>query len=349
MRLISRIASFGSFRSTAALSSSRIRADCRTMSIEVHAYDPAWPSFAAAAITELQTAHPGVFTVIEHLGSTAVPGLPAKPVIDLMAAVDTLAAVPDPGLGYTLIETGMPERLFYRREPTPAPARVENDSEAKPTPAPTPAFLPAPASVPASASVPAPVSVPTSSRSAVAAADPAARPATASALPAPADHRDDRPAASEPAGQPATPAGQPATAAAPTQRAAEPGNAESNAAESNNAEPGNAEPGNAEPGKARRGKAEAAERQHPDPAERPAVHLHIVTTESWPTRNERLLRDHLLRHPAARDEYGRLKQSLAATNPDGDTYTRAKTDLIQRLVDAARTERGLPLQPVWET
>ncbi|WP_433087707.1 GrpB family protein [Dactylosporangium sp. CA-052675] len=251
------------------------------MSIEVHPYDPAWPQFAAAAITELHTAHPGVFTAIEHLGSTAVPGLPAKPVIDLMAAVDALAAVPDPGLGYTLIETGMPERLFYRREPAPAPGRVETDSEAKPAPAP----------------------VLTS--------------ATTTASPAPAGHRIDRPIAPEPAGQPAT-------GAAPNQVAA-------------------AEPNDAEPGK-----AGAAKRQHRDPAERPAVHLHIVTTASWPTRNERLLRDHLLRHPAARDEYGRLKQSLAATNPDGDTYTRAKTDLIQRLVDAARTERGLPLQPVWE-
>jgi hypothetical protein len=33
---------------------------------------------------------------------------------------------------------------------------------------------------------------------------------------------------------------------------------------------------------------------------------------------------------------------------DGDEYTMATTALIQRMVDAARTERGLPLVDVWE-
>src|SRR4051794_21617943 len=66
----------------------------------------------------------GRFTVVEHVGSTAVPGLPAKPVIDLMAATVTLEAVIATDevlhtLGYRRIETGMPERLFYRREGEP--------------------------------------------------------------------------------------------------------------------------------------------------------------------------------------------------------------------------------------
>jgi hypothetical protein len=39
---------------------------------------------------------------------------------------------------------------------------------------------------------------------------------------------------------------------------------------------------------------------------------------------------------------------LAQQNIDGDTYTRAKTDLIQELVDAARAARGLPSESVWE-
>ncbi|WP_433219980.1 GrpB family protein [Dactylosporangium sp. CS-047395] len=171
------------------------------MSIEVHEYDPAWPDHARAVIAELRAAHPGVFSAIEHVGSTAVPGLPAKPVIDLMAAVPSLDAAPqEVGDGYVLIETGMPERLFFRREPIAGPA----------------------------------------------------------------------------------------------------------------------------------------------------VHLHVVTEDSWGTRNERILRDHLLQHPADRDEYGQLKLALADENLDGAAYTRAKTELIQRLVDAARTDRSLPLVSVWE-
>ena len=86
-----------------------------------------------------------------------------------------------------------------------------------------------------------------------------------------------------------------------------------------------------------------------EPDGRPAVHLHIVTTASWDLRNERLLRDHLRLHPADRDEYGQLKRRLAMdVGHDGDAYTRAKTALVQRLVDAARRERGLPLVSVWE-
>jgi len=60
------------------------------------------------------------FVRLEHMGSTAVPGLAAKPVIDMMAAVRSLddgyAALPTlAALGYTLIETGMPQRLFLRK------------------------------------------------------------------------------------------------------------------------------------------------------------------------------------------------------------------------------------------
>lgn len=73
-------------------------------------------------------------------------------------------------------------------------------------------------------------------------------------------------------------------------------------------------------------------------------HLPVVTGDSWSTRNERLLRDHLCVHPDDRDRYGSLKERLREL--DGEAYTRAKTALIQELV--ARSERGLPTVPVWE-
>jgi GrpB-like predicted nucleotidyltransferase (UPF0157 family) len=77
-------------------------------------------------------------------------------------------------------------------------------------------------------------------------------------------------------------------------------------------------------------------------------HLHILPLERWELMKERLMRDWLLTHPVDRDRYGALKRDLAGRQLDGDAYTRAKTDLIQELVDAARAERGLPSEPVWE-
>jgi GrpB-like predicted nucleotidyltransferase (UPF0157 family) len=174
------------------------------VTIEIHDYDPGWPVAALTAMDELTAALDGRILRIEHIGSTAVPGLAAKPVIDLMAAVADLAPITaaEPtltALGYRLIETGMRDRLFYRREGSPV-----------------------------------------------------------------------------------------------------------------------------------------------------AYHFHVVTEASWAERLERLLRDHLLEHPADRAEYEQLKRALAGAGHGGDEYTRAKTALIQRMVDDARTSRGLPIVPVWE-
>ncbi len=69
-------------------------------------------------------------------------------------------------------------------------------------------------------------------------------------------------------------------------------------------------------------------------------HLHIVAESSWATRNERFLRDYLRKHPEQARRYGGLKQQLARDLGPGDAYTRAKTELIQELVDAARAELG---------
>jgi len=61
--------------------------------IEVVAYDPLWPSKFEAERELLQTVlAPWLAGPIEHMGSTAIPGMPAKPVIDIMAAMDSLEA-----------------------------------------------------------------------------------------------------------------------------------------------------------------------------------------------------------------------------------------------------------------
>jgi GrpB-like predicted nucleotidyltransferase (UPF0157 family) len=60
---------------------------------------------------------------IEHVGSTAIPGLVAKPIIDIAVAVDSLAraeelAQPLAGLGYEYKgEAGIPGRRFFVKGP----------------------------------------------------------------------------------------------------------------------------------------------------------------------------------------------------------------------------------------
>ena len=53
-------------------------------------YDPAWPARYEAERARVAAALGDLATVIHHVGSTAVPGLAAKPVIDLMVATPDL-------------------------------------------------------------------------------------------------------------------------------------------------------------------------------------------------------------------------------------------------------------------
>jgi GrpB-like predicted nucleotidyltransferase (UPF0157 family) len=54
-------------------------------------YDPQWPHLFQAERARLMEKFPGAFRDIEHIGSTAVPGLQAKPVIDILAGVESMA------------------------------------------------------------------------------------------------------------------------------------------------------------------------------------------------------------------------------------------------------------------
>ena|SRR2546425_79370 len=59
--------------------------------IEIVPYDPLWPSKFEAERVLLQAVLARWLTgPIEHVGSTAIPGMPAKPVIDIMAPVGSL-------------------------------------------------------------------------------------------------------------------------------------------------------------------------------------------------------------------------------------------------------------------
>jgi GrpB-like predicted nucleotidyltransferase (UPF0157 family) len=57
--------------------------------IEVVEYDPAWPAVFAAEAARLRPFFPpGCIKRLEHIGSTAVPGLAAKPIVDILVGVD---------------------------------------------------------------------------------------------------------------------------------------------------------------------------------------------------------------------------------------------------------------------
>ncbi|TDW71496.1 GrpB family protein [Kribbella pratensis] len=61
---------------------------------EVVSYDPRWPLWFAEISTALEPYFGELPHVIEHVGSTAVPGLAAKPIIDLDIVVPSAALVP---------------------------------------------------------------------------------------------------------------------------------------------------------------------------------------------------------------------------------------------------------------
>jgi GrpB-like predicted nucleotidyltransferase (UPF0157 family) len=94
-------------------------------------YSPKWPSLYEVEKTcLLEVIRPSV-VIIEHIGSTAVPGLGAKSVIDMLIGVQTLAYAdrliePIKSLGYTYVpeyEDKMPYRRYFRKHLKGAPAQ----------------------------------------------------------------------------------------------------------------------------------------------------------------------------------------------------------------------------------
>ena len=62
-------------------------------SIELIDYDPTWPARFVERKTRLEAIlNPWLAGEIEHIGSTSVPGLRSKPIVDILAPVQSLAA-----------------------------------------------------------------------------------------------------------------------------------------------------------------------------------------------------------------------------------------------------------------
>lgn len=87
--------------------------------VELRDHDPAWKEEFRRERERLISALGTDIRRIDHVGSTAVPGLKAKPVIDILASVERL----DPELfasrlavlGYVHVPIGEEERLFFRK------------------------------------------------------------------------------------------------------------------------------------------------------------------------------------------------------------------------------------------
>src|SRR5580692_4373155 len=104
-------------------------------------YDPIWPSLYEAEAAIVRAALPAdLVLAIEHFGSTAIPGLAAKPVIDILVAVRSIeearrrAVAPLTALGYAFwADNPKRDRLFFVKGLPPAPRRTHHVHMTEPT------------------------------------------------------------------------------------------------------------------------------------------------------------------------------------------------------------------------
>ena len=66
--------------------------------VTLRPHDPTWAAMAAGESERLRSALGTNLIAVHHIGSTAIPGLAAKPIVDLMPVVRDLAAL-DAGRG----------------------------------------------------------------------------------------------------------------------------------------------------------------------------------------------------------------------------------------------------------
>lgn len=102
-------------------------------------YDPQWPNMYEDEKARVLDAIGHAVVAIEHVGSTAVPGLGAKPIIDIMVGIPRLADAqqciePLRSIGYEYVpeyEVQLPERRYFHKGP--AGARTHHLHMVEPT------------------------------------------------------------------------------------------------------------------------------------------------------------------------------------------------------------------------
>ena len=92
------------------------QADC----IHITPYNPNWPTLAEEEILIIKNTLPYPWIIdIQHIGSTAIPGLAAKPIIDIYIGVTSMqkaqaAIKPIEGLGYIFwLDNPNKEKMFF--------------------------------------------------------------------------------------------------------------------------------------------------------------------------------------------------------------------------------------------
>jgi len=112
-------------------------------SVKIADYDPKWPAIFAEEKNQILSVLKEKVVAIEHVGSTAVQGLEAKPIIDISVAVRRLSDAeecikPLRSIGYEYVpeyEEELPERRYFRKGPEGIPNKhfhlhmVERDSD----------------------------------------------------------------------------------------------------------------------------------------------------------------------------------------------------------------------------
>lgn len=91
------------------------------MNILIETYNPEWPAQFERIKQELETILEELNPSIEHIGSTSVPGLAAKPIIDVMVGLESVMdldktiqpMMENHYIYYELFNKGMPDRRLY--------------------------------------------------------------------------------------------------------------------------------------------------------------------------------------------------------------------------------------------
>ncbi|APB71598.1 GrpB family protein [Paenibacillus polymyxa] len=93
-----------------------------SLQVEISGYDPQWAEEYMQEQRKIVEALKDVCVGIEHIGSTSVPNLGAKPIIDIMVGVEELASLQSEhrerlqGFQYEYVhKPDFPERAFFRR------------------------------------------------------------------------------------------------------------------------------------------------------------------------------------------------------------------------------------------
>ena len=90
-------------------------------SVVIVGYDPEWPLAFAAERERLRGELGNAVERIDHVGSTSVPGMAAKPIIDIQISVEAFDPAeryhePLLGMGYIHRPDDEPRHRFYKRE-----------------------------------------------------------------------------------------------------------------------------------------------------------------------------------------------------------------------------------------